>query len=227
MAAYPSGAVLAAASATTVHPHLVHTHYLRTFALIFLLAIGFSAAYFYLHTPDPSISLDQVRLAYSQEDQLTFDKYVDVPAVLEDSIDQFADYYAVEHKVAHTVLFREGIKFAERMYLSQIAQSIDNFIVTGSLPALPSWAGGSETVAEAISDASQVAHRVLQAQWTYEGLVSQSISGPNAMVEVRVTSPASAGPITLRLQMRRVHSHWRVVAIKDVPRILQQMGIKI
>ncbi|MGA8763354.1 MAG: hypothetical protein WB562_10860 [Candidatus Sulfotelmatobacter sp.] len=202
-------------------------HYLKIVTLVVLGGIALSAAYFYLHTPDPAISLDQVRLAYAQQDQLSFDKYVDVPAVLENGIDQFADYYALQHRIAHPVFFKAGISLGKQMYLPQIAQSVDNFVVTGNLPELPVWATDNATVSEAISDAANVLHRLIQAQLTYQGVVSETVSGADAKVEVRIRSPLSTGSMTVRLQMRRVHDHWRIVAIEDVPQILQEMGIQI
>jgi hypothetical protein len=192
-----------------------------------LAGIAVSATYFYLHTPDPEISLDQVRLAYAQQDQLSFDKYVDVQAVLGNGIDQFADYYALKHKIVHPVFFKAGISVGEQMYLPQIAQSVDNFVVTGSLPDLPVWATDNATVSEAISDAANVLHRVIQAQLQYQGVVAKTVSGADATVEVRIKSPLSTGAMTVRLQMRRVQNHWRIVAIEDVPRILQELGIEI
>ena len=210
---------------STAHP--VRTHYLRIIVIVVLVGIAASATYFYLHTPDPEVSLDQVRLAYAQQDQLSFDKYVDVEAVLGNGIDQFADYYALQHKIAHPIFFKAGISVGEQMYLPQIAQSVDNFVVTGNLPDLPVWATDNATVSEAISDAAKVLHRVIQAQLKYQGVVSKTVSGADATVEVRIKSPLSTGAMTVRLQMRRVHNHWRIVAIEDVPQILQEMGIEI
>lgn len=209
------------------HPaHPAH-HFVKVATVVLILVVALIAAIYFLHPPDPSVSLERARLAYTQQDQEAFDKYVDVQSVLGNGIDQFTDDYAQRHNLSHPYAFKWGVAEGAKLYLPQISRSIDQFVVTGNLPALPQWATGNATINSAITEASQVLHRVIQSQLAYQGVLSEDISGKDATVDVSIKSPFGTTPFTVKLRMVRLHNHWRIVAFDDVPRILREMGIQI
>jgi hypothetical protein len=66
-------------------------------------------------------------------------------------------------------------------------------------------------------------HDLLASQLTYQGVASQTESGPDAVLDVRVGSPIKTSALMVQVKMRRVGDHWRIVAIPDVAGLLAQL----
>jgi len=196
-------------------------------AMAVVLAAGITFLFLYLRVPDPEASLDGARKAFAEQDQRSFDKYVDVEAVLRDGIDQFTDYYDSQHNLSHPILFKAGVVAVEERFLPQLSHSVDEFVVSGTMPGLPQWATDNTAVRSALSAASRTLQQVIRSQLTYQGVVSKRISGSDAFLAVQIRSAVSADPITVKLHMHFVHDHWQIVAIDDIPSLLRHMGVSI
>jgi hypothetical protein len=64
---------------------------------------------------------------------------------------------------------------------------------------------------------------IIAAKISYQGVASQTSSGSDAVLDVRVGSPLSSNPLLIRVNMRRAGDHWRIVAIPNIAGVLVQL----
>jgi hypothetical protein len=174
----------------------------------------------------PEDSLDQARTAYLQHDQASFDKYVDVNSVLSDWTDQGVNVWLKQQNAgpiesAAAQIIAGTLK---SVYLPGVAQSVDQLVVTGTLPDQSQTDQNDQATVFVTAFMSSILHSVATSQLTYQGVQSKTVTNDNAELTVRVTSPLSTQPISVRIKMRRDGDHWRVVAVEDLAGLLNQIG---
>lgn len=189
-------------------------------AIIIVIAVVLNSG------PKPEDSLDQARAAYLQHDQANFDKYVDVNNVLSDWTDQALNVWlkqqnagAIETAAAQVVA--AAVKSA---YLPQVSQTVDQLVVSGTLPDQSQSGDNDQTTAFLTGFLSSVVHTLASSQLTYEGVESKTVSGDNASLNIEVGSSVSDHPLTVRINMQRDGDHWRVVAIPDLAGLMGQLN---
>jgi hypothetical protein len=180
-----------------------------------------------LSGPDPGDSLDQARAAYLQHDQASFDKYVDVNSVLSDWTDQGVNGWLKQQnagpiETAAAQLLSGTMKSA---YLPALAQSVDQWVVSGTLPPDPSQTDQNDQSSVFVTAFLSSALRTLaSSQLTYQGIQSKFVTNDNAELTFNVGSSLSAQPITVHVKMVRVGDHWQVKAVEDLAGLLNQIS---
>lgn len=179
-----------------------------------------------LSGPKPEDSLDQVRTAYLQHDQASFDKYVDVNSVLGDWTDQGVNVWLKQQNAGPIESAAAQIVAGtlKGVYLPGVAQSVDQLVVTGSLPEQSQTDQNDQATVFVTAFMSSILHSVATSQLTYQGVQSKTIINDNAELTVGVTSSLSSQPISVRIKMRRDGDHWRVVAVEDLAGLLNQIS---
>lgn len=191
-------------------------------ALVVLVVVVIAAA----SGPKPDDSLDQARTAYIQHDQSNFDKYVDVNSVLSDWTDQGVNVWLKQQNAgpiesAAAQIIAGTLK---GVYLPNVAQSVDQLVVTGSLPDQSQSNQNDQTTIFVTAFMSSILHSIATSQLTYQGVQSKSITNDDAELTVGVTSSLSTQPINVRIRMHRVGDHWRVTAVEDLAGLLNQIS---
>jgi len=179
-----------------------------------------------LSGPKPEDSLDQVRTAYLQHDQASFDKYVDVNSVLSDWTDQGVNVWLKQQNAgpiesAAAQIIAGTLK---SVYLPGVAQSVDQLVVTGTLPDQSQTNQNDQATVFVTAFMWSILHSLATSQLTYQGVQSKTIVNDNAELTVGVTSSLSSQPISVRIKMRRDGDHWRVVAVEDLAGLLNQIN---
>jgi hypothetical protein len=180
----------------------------------------------FLAGPDPGDSLDQARAAYLQHDQASFDKYVDVNSVLSDWTDQGVNAW-LKQQNAGTIETAAAQILAGTMksaYLPGVAQSVDQWVVSGTLPADPSQTDQNDQSSIFVTAFLSSALRSLaSSQLTYQGIQSKSVTNDNAELTFNVGSSLSGQPILVHIKMLRVGDHWQVKAVENLAGLLGQI----
>jgi Double zinc ribbon len=177
--------------------------------------------------PDPGDSLDQARAAYLQHDQANFDKYVDVNSVLSDWTDHGVNGWLKQQnagpiETAAAQLLSGTMKSA---YLPALAQSVDQWVVSGTLPADPSQTDQNDQSSVFVTAFLSSALRSLaSSQLTYQGIQSKFVTNNNAELTFNVVSSLSTQPILVHVKMLRVGDHWQVKAVEDLAGLLNQIN---
>jgi hypothetical protein len=176
--------------------------------------------------PKPEDSLDQARTAYLQHDQVSFDKFVDVNSVLSDWTDQGVNVWLRQQNAgpiesAAAQIIAGTLK---SVYLPGVAQSVDQLVVTGSLPDQSQTNQNDQATVFVTAFMSSILHSVATSQLTYQGVQSKTITNDNAELTIGVTSSLSSQQISVRIKMRRDGDHWRVVAVEDLSGLLNQIN---
>nr|HEV7952439.1 zinc ribbon domain-containing protein [Candidatus Acidoferrales bacterium] len=181
----------------------------------------------FLAGPDPGDSLDQARTAYLQHDQASFDKYVDVDSVLGDWTDQGVNGWLKQQnagpiETAAAQILAGTMKSA---YLPALAQSVDQWVVSGTLPADPSQSDQNDQSSVFVTAFLSSALRTLaSSQLTYQGVQSKFVTNNNAELTFNVVSSLSSQPILVHVKMLRVGDHWQVKAVEDLAGLLSQIS---
>jgi hypothetical protein len=181
----------------------------------------------FLAGPDPADSLDQARAAYLQHDQASFDKYVDVNSVLSDWTDQGVNAWLKQQnagaiETAAAQILAGTMKSA---YLPGLAQSVDQMVVSGTLPADPSQTAQNDQSSIFVTAfLSSVLRSIANSQLTYQGVQSKSVTNDSAELAINVASSLSTQPILVHVKMQRVGDHWQVKAVEDLAGLLNQIG---
>lgn len=181
----------------------------------------------FLGGPDPGDSLDQARAAYLQHDQASFDKYVDVNSVLSDWTDQGVNGWLKQQNAGAflttaTQLLAGTMKSA---YLPALAQSVDQWVVSGTLPADTSQTDQNDQSSVFVTAFLSTGLRTLaSSQLTYQGIQSKFVTSDNAELTFNVGSSLSTQPILVHVKMRRVGDHWQVKAVEDLAGLLNQIS---
>jgi hypothetical protein len=176
--------------------------------------------------PNPEDSFDHARTAYLQHDQVTFDKYVDVNSVLSDWTDQALNVWLKQQnagamETAAAQIVAAALKSA---YLPQVAQQIDQFVVTGTLPDQASPNDNDQSSAFVANSISGLLRAIASSQLTYEGVDSKTVSGNSAVLNVRIAASFSNSPLIVKVAMQRDGDYWRITAIPDVAGLLSQLN---
>jgi hypothetical protein len=181
----------------------------------------------FLSGPDPGDSLDQARAAYLQHDQASFDKYVDVNSVLSDWTDQGVNAW-LKQQNAGTIETAAAQILAGTMksaYLPGVAQSVDQWVVSGTLPPDPSQTDQNDQSSVFVTAFLSSALRSLaSSQLTYQGIQSKFVTNDNAELTFNVGSSLSTQPILVHVKMQRVGDHWQVKAVEDLAGLLNQIS---
>jgi Double zinc ribbon len=181
----------------------------------------------FLAGPDPADSLDQARAAYLQHDQASFDKYVDVNSVLSDWTDQGVNGWLKQQNagVIETAAAQILAGTMKSAYLPALAQSVDQWVVSGTLPADPSQTDQNDQSSVFVTAFLSSALRTLaSSQLTYQGIQSKSVTNDNAELTFNVGTSLSTQPILVHVKMRRVGDHWQVKAVEDLAGLLSQIS---
>jgi hypothetical protein len=200
--------------------------WLTTAAVIIVIILAVIIIPF-LAGPDPGDSLDQARAAYLQHDQANFDKYVDVNSVLSDWTDQGVNAWLKQQnagaiETAAAQILAGTMKSA---YLPALAQSVDQWVVSGTLPADQSQSDQNDQSSVFVTAFLSSALRTLaSSQLTYQGIQSKFVTNDNAELTFNVGSSLSTQPILVHVKMRRVGDHWQVKAVEDLAGLLSQIS---
>jgi len=175
--------------------------------------------------PKPETSLDQARTAYLNHDQANFDKYVDVSSVLNDWTDQGVNEWLKQQNAGalETATVQVVAGAVKSAYIPGLSQSVDQMVVTGTLPDQSQNSDDKATVF-LTGFVSSVLRNIAASQLTYQGVQSKTITNDNAELTVGVTSPLSTPPISVRIKMHRDGDHWRVAAVEDLAGLLNQIN---
>ncbi len=176
--------------------------------------------------PKPEDSLDQARTAYLQHDQTNFDKYVDVNSVLSDWTDQGVNVWLKQQNAGpiETAAAQIVAGTLKGVYLPNLAQSVDQMVVSGTLPDQSQTGQNDQTSVFVTSFISSVLRNIASSQLTYQGVQSKTITNNNAELTIGVTSSLSSQPISVRIRMLRDGDHWRVVGVEDLAGLVNQIN---
>jgi len=173
----------------------------------------------------PETSLDQLRTAYLQHDQTSFDKYVDVNSVLNDWTDQGVNEWLRQQNAGalETATVQVVSGAVKSAYIPGLSQSVDQMVVSGTLPD-QSQNSDDKTTAFLTGFVSSILRSIASSQLTYQGVQSKTITNNDAEVTVGVTSSLSTQPFSVRLKMHLDGDHWRVVAVENLAGLLNQLN---
>lgn len=178
--------------------------------------------------PKPEDSLDQMRAAYLAHDQATFDKYVDVNSVLSDWTDQSVNALMKQQNAGaiETAAAQVLAGTAKGAVLPGLAQSVDQMVVTGTLPDQSQNGGNDQVTVYVTSFISSVIRNIATSQLTYQGVQSKTVvNKTDAVVKVICGTSLSSQPVIVEVKMHLDGDHWRVVAVDDVPGLLRQLNL--
>ncbi len=180
----------------------------------------------------PEQSFNQARDAYFRHDLEGFDEYVNVESVLSDAVDQIlvapvmSEAQQQSTSASDSMLAGMSIsalaQYAKQSYLPQIARSMDQFVVTGTLPADETQQTNSDQNEAAVlltALLSEGLRAAVTTQLTYSGV--QSTSYPSfgvALLTVYVNHNGQTGRVTFR--MHYMVNHWQIVAVQNLPDFL-------
>jgi hypothetical protein len=105
----------------------------------------------------------------------------------------------------------------------KLASSIEQEIFSNRLPNGPQSDSSSDATNYMTAFLSNSIRSLIAAKISYQGIATQTSSGPNAVLDVRVGSPFSSTPLLVRVNMRRAGDHWRIVAIPNIAGLLGQL----
>lgn len=199
---------------------------LGAFAVIALLVIVVVAVV--MSGPKPEDSLDQMRAAYLQHDQASFDKYVDVSSVLGDWTDQSVNMWLKQQNAgafekAAADILAGTVKSA---YLPTLSQSVDQVVVSGTLPDQSQNGSNDPVTAFVVNFISSTIRNIASSQLTYQGVQSKTVvNNTDAVLKVIVGSSLSPQPVIVQIKMRRDGDHWRVISVDDLAGLLNQLNI--
>jgi hypothetical protein len=168
-------------------------------------------------------SLDAARTAYFQHDVASFHTYVDVNAILSNGIDQLVENPALQ-TASHSdsflgALLSAGVAVgaeAAKSYIPALSQSVEQTLVAGTLPS------DSDSPLPAI--ASGLVKALAIPKWTYYGVAkTREISDTEVSMFVLVHNQSTGKRVYIKLKSVRDGDHWRVVAVQNLPDVLQRL----
>jgi hypothetical protein len=210
---------------TLPNPANAQSHVLRNVVLIAGVILAVIVAAVLLSGPTPKDSLERAGNAFARQDAQAFDNYVDMQSILGDWTDQAATSWLANNKgsAGDTLIANGLVAGFKSLIVPKLATSVEQEILSSAA----SDRGKSNEAANAsdyMTDfLSSRIHDLLASQLTYQGVASQTESGPDAVLDVRVGSPIKTSALMVQVKMRRVGDHWRIVAIPDVAGLLAQL----
>jgi len=192
------------------------------------IAAGIAAAIiaaFLMSGPSPADSLEKAGAAFAHQDAEAFDHYVDVQSILADWSDQAASSWLANNNsnVGTTLITNGLIAGFKSLIVPKLASSIEQDIFSNRLPNGPQSDSSSDATNYMTAFLSNSIRSLIAARISYQGIASQTNSGPNAVLDVRLGSPLSSNPLLVRVNMRRAGDHWRIVAIPNIAGLLGQL----
>jgi hypothetical protein len=192
-----------------------------------LVVVVVGVAAILLLPPNPKDSLEKAGAAYSQHDAQAFDNYVDVQSVLNDWTDQGLDAWLIKNNigVGQSLLANSFVAGAKTLLVPRLARAVENELLSGRIADQPQSQNSDNTTNYLMGFVSSGVRSLVASQLKYEGVVSQTTSGSDAVLDVQVSSPLSRNPLVVKVKMARVGNHWRIVAIQDLAGLLTQMDL--
>jgi hypothetical protein len=182
------------------------------------------AAYL-LSGPSPEDSLEKAGAAFAHQDAQAFDNYVDVQSVLGDWTDQAASAWLANNNsnVGDTLIANGLIVGFKSLIVPKLASSVEQEIFSNRVPDQPQSNSSNDANTYMTAFLSNSIRSLIAAKISYQGISSQTSSGSDAVLDVRVGSPLSSNPLLVRVNMRRAGDHWRIVAVPNIAGLLAQL----
>lgn len=200
--------------------------WLGAFGLIAVIVVAIAIGMAIAAARAPERSLEQARMAYINRDGTTFDQYVDVQSVLSDWTDQAVEVFLSRTNAGpvETLAERGLLPYVKNAFLPAASQSVERFIISGTLSDDAQAADANPTGAFLAKYVSDAMRELSTSQLTYGGVESQSISGDGAVLDVRVASAFRSEPLIVKVRMRKVEDRWKVVAIPGLAGLVNQLA---
>jgi zinc-ribbon domain len=207
------------------NPPKPRSHALRNITWIAVAIAAAIIAADLLSGPSPKDSLEKAGAAFAHQDAQAFDNYVDVQSVLGDWTDQAArSWLAHNNSNAGDTLIANGLVLGfKSLIVPKLASSVEQEILSNRTSDQPQSNDSDNATDYMTSFLSSGIHSSITSQLSYQGIASQTQSGSDAVLDVRVGSPLSNTPLIVKVEMQRVRDHWRIVAIPDVAGLLAQL----
>jgi hypothetical protein len=175
--------------------------------------------------PSPEDSLVKAGTAFAHQDAQAFDNYVDVQSVLGDWTDQAASSWLANNNstVGGTLIANGIVTGFKSLILPKFVASAEREILSNHIPDQPQASSSDNATNYMTLFLTNGVHALIVSQLSYQGIASQSRSGSDAVLDVRVRSPLSNSPLLVRVDMRRSGDHWRIVSIPNVAGLLAQL----
>ena len=188
--------------AGTSTPHKSHAALIVTLALIaILLLAGIGAAVWWIDfTHSPAYSIGQLAEAVQRRDWDGVQKYVDIDSVVRQAVDA-AVSTAVKQDTSGLAALAAGVaQFTKPALVAQTKQTLRTSVEQGQ----------STLTTDSIS---------LVGFFAINQVKSVTYVGGDALATVEL--PLARGkPLELKLRMKRVGDHWRVIAIDNILELL-------
>jgi hypothetical protein len=105
----------------------------------------------------------------------------------------------------------------------KLASSVEQEIFSNRVPDQPQSNSSNDANTYMTAFLSNSIRSLIAAKISYQGISSQTSSGSDAVLDVRVGSPLSSNPLLVRVNMRRAGDHWRIVAVPNIAGLLAQL----
>jgi hypothetical protein len=180
---------------------------------------------FLMSGPSPGDSLERAGAAFVHQDAQAFDNYVDVQSILGDWTDQAtSSWLANNNNTVGSSLVANGLIVGfKSLIVPKLASSVEQQIFSNRLLDRPQSDSSSDATNYMTVFLSNSIRSLIAAKISYQGIATQTSSGSNAVLDVRVGSPLSGNPLLVRVNMRRAGDHWRIVAIPNIAGLLAQL----
>ena len=216
---------------TQPNPPQRHSHTLRNLTWIAAAAAATIIAAVALSGPGlfPGPSSEDLLVmagtAFAHQDAQAFDNYVDVQSVLGDWTDQAASSWLANNSssVGDTLIANGIVTGFKSLILPQFVASVEQDFLRNRVPDQPQASNSDNATNYMTLFLTNGVRALIASQISYEGIASQSRSGSDAVLDVRVRSPLSNSPLLVRVDMRRAGDHWRIVSIPNVAGLLTQL----
>ena len=216
---------------TQWNPPQQHSHTLRNITWIaaataatIIAAVALSGPSLF-SGPSPEDSLVKAGTAFAHQDAQAFDNYVDVQSVLGDWTDQAASSWLANNSsnVGESLIANGMVTGFKSLVLPRFVSSVEQEILSKRLPDQPQANNSDNATNYMTVFLTNGVRSLIASQLSYQGIASQSRSGSDAVLDVRLRSPLSSDPLIVRVGMRRAGDHWRIVAIPNVAGLLAQL----
>jgi hypothetical protein len=216
---------------TQSDPPQQHSHMLRNVmwiaaaaAATIIAAVALSGPSLF-SGPNPEDSLVKAGAAFAHRDAQAFDNYVDVQSVLGDWTDQAASSWLANNSssVGGSLLANGIVTGFKTLILPKFVASVEPEILSNRMPDQPQVTSSGNATNYMTIFLTNSVRALIASQISYEGIASQSRSGSDAVLDVRLRSPLIKSPLLVRVGMRRSGDHWRIVSIPNVAGLLAQL----
>jgi hypothetical protein len=212
-------------------PPQPRSHRLRNLTLIaagiaaVIIVVNLSSIPSLLSGPRPEDSLGKAGAAFAHQDAKAFDDYVDVQSVLGDWTDQAASSLIGNNNssIGETLIANGVVTGFKSLVLPRLVSSVEQEVLSNRPPDETQPGNSSDASSYMTVFITNGIRALIASQLTYQGIASQTRSGSDAALDVRMRSPFSSNPLIIRVNMRRAGDHWRIVAIPNMAGLLAQL----